>query len=333
MTLFHPARGKVRVKGVPGTPNKVLHAWLQQQLEDILNRLPPDSGLPADHEVWSQWQQGLSVRITLPQEPERLRMLLVMDNLAGHHTPSFVCWLYDHGVMPLYTPVGGSWLNLGESMQHILVQRALAGQDLRTPKEIINNLEQAARAWNRNPTPFTWVVGGTSGDKGHGSACIGWPHQEHASFGRCGAHEQLWLNGNGRGERPTTGCQSCSWWTPRGCTRRASCFTRRRTGCGSRPKCRRLSSGAAGNAASHGDMPPCLPQAPAATCAGTGRLGGGGRAVDRSGIGMALDHRREGTAHMGPTAVQTQRRGSVSDRGATHWQLLTAVRQYRATRK
>jgi hypothetical protein len=156
MTLFHPASGKVRVKGVPGTPNKVLHAWLQQQLEDILNRLPPDSGLPADREVWLQWQQGLKVRITLPKEPERLRMLLVMDNLAGHLTPSFVGWMFDHGIMPLYTPVGGSWLNLSESMQHILVQRALAGQDLRTPKEIINNLEQAARAWNKNPTPFTW---------------------------------------------------------------------------------------------------------------------------------------------------------------------------------
>ncbi len=156
MTLFHPASGKVRVKGVPGTPNKVLHAWLQRQLEDILNRLPPDSGLPAKPEMWSQWQQGLSVRITLPKDPKRLRMLLIMDNLAGHLTPGFVCWLFDHGIMPLYTPVGGSWLNLSESMQHILVQRALAGQDLYMPEQIIFNLEQAARAWNKNPTPFTW---------------------------------------------------------------------------------------------------------------------------------------------------------------------------------
>jgi hypothetical protein len=114
------------------------------------------SGLAAKREVWLQWQHGLSVRITLPDKPPRLRMLLVMDNLAGHHTPSFVGWLFKHGVMPLYTPIGGSWLNLAESMQHILVQRALAGQHLQTPADIIENLQQAARAWNEDPTPFTW---------------------------------------------------------------------------------------------------------------------------------------------------------------------------------
>ena len=156
MTLLHPASGQVRVKGVRGTPNVVLHAWLQQEIEDVLRRLPPDSGLPARREVWLQWQHGLSVRITLPHKPPRLRMLLVMDNLAGHLTPRFVGWLFEHGVMPLYTPIAGSWLNLAESMQHILVQRALAGQYLQTPADIIENLEQAARAWNEAPTPFTW---------------------------------------------------------------------------------------------------------------------------------------------------------------------------------
>jgi len=156
MTLLHPASGQVRVKGVCGTPNVVLHAWMQQEIEDVLRRLPADSGLPARREVWLQWQHGLSVRITLPDKPPRLRMLLVMDNLAGHLTPRFVGWLFEHGVMPLYTPIGGSWLNLTESMQHILVQRALAGQYLHTPADIIENLEQAARAWNEDPTPFTW---------------------------------------------------------------------------------------------------------------------------------------------------------------------------------
>jgi predicted unusual protein kinase regulating ubiquinone biosynthesis (AarF/ABC1/UbiB family) len=39
-----------------------------------------------------------------------LRLLLVLDNLSGHHTPSFVMWLCEHGIMPLYTPLGGSWL-------------------------------------------------------------------------------------------------------------------------------------------------------------------------------------------------------------------------------
>jgi hypothetical protein len=43
MTLFHPASGQVRVKGVRGTPNVVLHAWLQQEIEEVLSRLPPHS--------------------------------------------------------------------------------------------------------------------------------------------------------------------------------------------------------------------------------------------------------------------------------------------------
>ena len=43
-----------------------------------------------------------------------------MDNLAGHLTPRLVVWLFEHGIMPLYTPLGGSWLNMTESIQRIL---------------------------------------------------------------------------------------------------------------------------------------------------------------------------------------------------------------------
>lgn len=28
---------------------------------------------------------------------------LVLDNLAGHKTPEFVCWLMDYGIMPLHS--------------------------------------------------------------------------------------------------------------------------------------------------------------------------------------------------------------------------------------
>jgi hypothetical protein len=35
-----------------------------------------------------QQQRKLNVRITLPQSLPRLRMLLIMDNLSGHRTPS-----------------------------------------------------------------------------------------------------------------------------------------------------------------------------------------------------------------------------------------------------
>jgi hypothetical protein len=39
----------------------------------------------------------------LPAELPPLRLLLIMDNLAGHKTRAFVEWLLAHGVMPLYT--------------------------------------------------------------------------------------------------------------------------------------------------------------------------------------------------------------------------------------
>ena len=41
LTLFHPATGQVRVKGVTRSPNTVLHPWLQQELTAIMAALPP----------------------------------------------------------------------------------------------------------------------------------------------------------------------------------------------------------------------------------------------------------------------------------------------------
>jgi hypothetical protein len=83
-------------------------------------------------------------------------MLLVWDNLAGHLTPELVLWLFAHGIMPLYTPLGSSWLNMTESIQRILVRRALEGQHPTTAAQIIDWLEAVARGWNRDPTPFEW---------------------------------------------------------------------------------------------------------------------------------------------------------------------------------
>ncbi|THF70313.1 hypothetical protein E7T06_07510, partial [Deinococcus sp. Arct2-2] len=60
------------------------------------------------------------------------------------------------GIMPLYTPVAGSWLNMAESIQRILVRRALSGQCPTSPAQIIQWLEATARGWNARPTPFVW---------------------------------------------------------------------------------------------------------------------------------------------------------------------------------
>ncbi|GAC1438467.1 MAG: hypothetical protein NVSMB65_12760 [Chloroflexota bacterium] len=117
LTLFHPATGQVRVKGVTSTDNETLHAWLQEELGAIVDSLPPPAAelSPAEtRALWERWQEGLSVKPTLRAQMPPLRLLLVLDNLAGHKTPAFVLWLFDHGIMPLYTPLSGSWLNMTE---------------------------------------------------------------------------------------------------------------------------------------------------------------------------------------------------------------------------
>ena len=41
LTLFHPATGEVRVKGVTSSANAILHPWLKEELSHILQVLPP----------------------------------------------------------------------------------------------------------------------------------------------------------------------------------------------------------------------------------------------------------------------------------------------------
>jgi hypothetical protein len=158
LTLFHPADGRVRLKGVTTCPNAVLHPWLEGELAEVLAALPEPGAEPAAgrRAAWERWQEGLTVKPTLPSELPPLRMLLVLDNLAGHKTPAFVRWLFAHGVMPLYTPVGGSWLNMAESLQRMLKPRALDGQHPESTDQIIAWFEAVARHWDAAPTPFVW---------------------------------------------------------------------------------------------------------------------------------------------------------------------------------
>lgn len=157
LTLFRPADGRLRVQGATSCPNSVLHPWLKREVGEALAALPPrpPAASPSRAE-WERWQEGLSVRPTLPERLPPLRALLVLDNLTGHKTPDLVLWLFAHGVMPLYTPVSGSWLNMAESIQRVLKRRALEGQHPSDPAQIIAWLEAAARHWNADPTPFVW---------------------------------------------------------------------------------------------------------------------------------------------------------------------------------
>jgi len=159
LTLFHPATGRVSLRPATSGTNTVLHGWLKEALGQIVAALPARAAPldpAANRALWQAWQDGLAVRFSLPADLPPLRILLVWDNLAGHKTPEMVLWLCRHGIMPLYTPLGGSWLNMAESIQRILKRRALDGQHPSSPAEIGVWFEQTARAWNRQPTPFVW---------------------------------------------------------------------------------------------------------------------------------------------------------------------------------
>jgi len=160
LTLFRPATGKLWGEPVEHTPNTVLHPWLQKELTAILDDLPAPVAPPLDPEAtraaWTVWQTGLTEPFPLPADLPPLRALLVWDNLAGHKTPEMVYWLIAHGVMPLYTPLGGSWLNMAESIQRIVVRRALVGQHPESTQDLKDWLGAAVAGWNAAPTPFEW---------------------------------------------------------------------------------------------------------------------------------------------------------------------------------
>ena len=100
--------------------------------------------LPAGTPPW--WAEGLPP----------LRVLLVWDNLAGHQDWELVQDLLNLGILPLYTPVGGSWLNMAESVQRIVVRRALAGQQPETSTMVQQWLRETVAGWNAAPTAFEW---------------------------------------------------------------------------------------------------------------------------------------------------------------------------------
>jgi DDE superfamily endonuclease len=153
LTLFRPATGAVRAKPVERAPNAVLHPWLIEQWEEILAELPPLAAAPGL--AWREWGYAELTPSGQPAPPP-IRAMLVWDNLAGHKSDEIVSWCVAHGVLPLYTPIGGSWLNMAESVQRILVRRALAGQHPQSAEEVMVWLAATVRGWNEAPTAFVW---------------------------------------------------------------------------------------------------------------------------------------------------------------------------------
>jgi hypothetical protein len=160
LTLFRPATGEVRARPVQQVTNAVLHPWLKEELSAILATLPPvEAQHPtrADTEwCWSAWGYSAEVLARLEAPAPPIRLVLVWDNLAGHKSKEIVTWGLERGILLLYTPIGGSWLNMAESVQRILVRRALAGQHPKSAAELMEWLAASVRGWNRAPPPCEW---------------------------------------------------------------------------------------------------------------------------------------------------------------------------------
>ena len=154
LTLFRPATGELRAKGVTNATNAVLHPWLQGELTAVLATLPTAAAPDEERPPLARWATWLGHEPRDPLPP--LRLLLIWDNLAGHLGWPIVRWLLRLGVMPLYTPLSGSWLNLAESVQRIIVRRALDGHHPQSQEDLITWLDDTVAGWHASPTPFTW---------------------------------------------------------------------------------------------------------------------------------------------------------------------------------
>ena len=153
LTLFRPATGEVRACPVARAPNAVLHPWLRAEVTAILAALPEPVDDPGHRAVAWAWDEPTR-RWAETMPP--VRALLIWDNLAGHHSGELVAWLLAQGVWPIFTPLGGSWLNLAESVQRILVRRALDGQHPTSAAQVMSWLAEQVAGWNADPTPFVW---------------------------------------------------------------------------------------------------------------------------------------------------------------------------------
>jgi hypothetical protein len=74
----------------------VLNPWLKRELAAILAGVPEPNAVAetVSRRSWERWQDGLPIKPTLLSVLPPLRMILVLDNLAGHKIPAFVCWLF-----------------------------------------------------------------------------------------------------------------------------------------------------------------------------------------------------------------------------------------------
>jgi DDE superfamily endonuclease len=155
LTLFRPTTGEVRGEPAVQTTNAVLHPWLKRELGAILAQCPAAVPETADERRWAVWDWPTDSHLLDAHLPP-IHVIVILDNLKGHHSYSLVQWCAERGILLLHTPVGGSWLNLAESVQRIIGRRALAGQHPQSVPQLQEWLTATVRGWNTDPTPFVW---------------------------------------------------------------------------------------------------------------------------------------------------------------------------------
>jgi hypothetical protein len=159
MTLFEPSTGVLDLPPPARGTHPVLPAWLKEELEKKLARLPAAAPIPAadaNRAPWAVWQEGLPIRFTLPAERPAFRARLGGDNWTGHKTPEMGGWFWAHGLLPWYTPLGGSWWNRAESIQRLRKRRALARQHPDSGEPIGRWREAVATHGTQHPPPLLW---------------------------------------------------------------------------------------------------------------------------------------------------------------------------------
>ena len=153
--MFRPATGELRAKAVDQSTNAILHPWLKQELEAILQQCPPARTEVPEGCRWQDWDPFPSAE-QLDRFLPPIRLLLILDNLMGHRSYDLVHWCSQRGLCLLYTPNAGSWLTMAEAVQRIIVRRALEGHHVYNVEVLKEWLTDAIAGWNRHPTPFIW---------------------------------------------------------------------------------------------------------------------------------------------------------------------------------
>ena len=109
--LVSPQDGRSASQGRHVGPQCRLASLAQRRTEAILEPIKRQEALteqPAESEQSIGAQSGPGCGLVESDKGlPPLRILLVWDNLAGHLSHELMGWLFQQGVMPLYTPIRG----------------------------------------------------------------------------------------------------------------------------------------------------------------------------------------------------------------------------------